>query len=609
MELRFEIAEEHLRVFVAALHCLAQVGKELSLECEGAAALTCRALNDAHSASGQISFGRAFFAAAAVHHRHESDRARIGRAVPFAKCKVYAKPCCNVFRTLKHVRSVELVFRVDDEQLALDSPSQDELDVDCVEVEWRLRCDFDVTKTHRMKVHACQVMRAVFDRASCANRLVTRQHHLASLLAHIRHSSEVCVTCTATHAKFESYAASGSDGKAQLHTETAVESIEFSEYALAPSSQTIDASVQLIFTLKEVRSTSKAKVAVEITLSTITTFLPASSQTRSEDELPNFHHATLATAARADTVASSISDEAKESDASQPNERYLTHSKHYEDYEEYYEKATEAEPREHAGAATAAGVPPPAATPSSAKPAAAMAAAAASAGKKAIDCSLPVNDAGKGFNSIRESMRKQHKSEKNGLSGGRLILQKLINRGELNAVHGAVRGGKEARVYFAVGTDERTMRERQLAVKKSQRQQLQAWIEREFRNLSRAVKHVRAPQPLAFKEHVIDAHLVHGDLSKYNILFFQHKCWLVDFGQAADRSHPNYHAFLKRDLANVHTFFERAGLPDASADSVGLLVPDAAFEFVTSKKPLHALAAFPALRKLLDEKRRSQPQP
>ncbi|TYZ67880.1 hypothetical protein PybrP1_011351, partial [[Pythium] brassicae (nom. inval.)] len=138
---------------------------------------------------------------------------------------------------------------------------------------------------------------------------------------------------------------------------------------------------------------------------------------------------------------------------------------------------------------------------------------------------------------------------KNGLSGGRveaekhatrsdvldertqLILQKLINRGELDAVHGAVRGGKEARVYFAVGTDERTMRERQLAVKvfkttlnafsnrheyvtgdrrhdlhfakKSQRRQLQAWTEREFRNLSRAVKHVRAPQPLAFKEHVI----------------------------------------------------------------------------------------------------------
>ncbi|KAF1321799.1 reverse transcriptase, partial [Globisporangium splendens] len=49
MELRYEIAEEHLRIFVAALHCLAQVGKEVSIECEGTTTLTCRALNDAHS--------------------------------------------------------------------------------------------------------------------------------------------------------------------------------------------------------------------------------------------------------------------------------------------------------------------------------------------------------------------------------------------------------------------------------------------------------------------------------------------------------------------------------------------------------------------------------
>lgn len=42
-------------------------------------------------------------------------------------------------------------------------------------------------------------------------------------------------------------------GKAQLHTETAVESVEFNEYALAPSASQIDSSVQLIFCLKEVR--------------------------------------------------------------------------------------------------------------------------------------------------------------------------------------------------------------------------------------------------------------------------------------------------------------------------------------------------------------------
>lgn len=229
MELRYEIAEEQLRVFVAALHCLAHVGKEISLECEGTSALTCRALNDAHSASGQIALDRSFFADVRLHHSTTSRAATdLARFVPFVKCKVYAKSCCNIFRTLKHVRSVQLVFRLDEqaaladlEQLASGSSragngdhgddDADELDMDCVELVWRLRCDFDVTKTHRMKVHTCQVMRAVFDRERCANRLVTRQHHLTSLLGHIHQSTEVCVTCSPTHVKFESYAASGTE--------------------------------------------------------------------------------------------------------------------------------------------------------------------------------------------------------------------------------------------------------------------------------------------------------------------------------------------------------------------------------------------------------------
>lgn len=224
MELRYEIAEENLRVFVAALHCLAQVGKEISIECEGTAHLTCRALNDAHSASGQIAFDRSFFTHVGFHRN--ANTSATARFVPFVKCKVYAKSCCNIFRTLKHVRSVQLVFHLDEQSALADLEQHsslgqsgsvndddlDELDIDCLEIAWRLSCDFEITKTHRMKVHTCQVMRAVFDRESCANRLVTRQYHLASLLGHIHHSSEVCVTCTGTHVKFESYVANLADG-------------------------------------------------------------------------------------------------------------------------------------------------------------------------------------------------------------------------------------------------------------------------------------------------------------------------------------------------------------------------------------------------------------
>lgn len=374
----------------------------------------------------------------------------------------------------------------------------------------------------------------------------------------------------------------------------------------------------------------------------------------------------------------------------------------FEDYEEYYEaiegEQTPIRPSGD-GDARSLQVPVVATTTQASKPAAAAKPATFKPSfpgmkKQQYDRSLVVDDAGKGYNSIRESLRKQQKNEKNGLSGrveaakhatrnGVLderterILQKMINRAELDEVHGCVQSGKEAHVYFAIGTDEQTMRARQFAVKvfkttlnefsnrheyvtgdrrfdlhfvkKSMRRQLQTWTEKEFRNLSRAVKHVRAPQPLLFKEHVLvmdfvgengypaptlkdaelteaqlghayadilqavrtlyqDAHLVHADLSEYNILFHKQKCWLIDFGQATDRTHPEFSAYLKRDLQNVHRFFEKAGLPVATAEVVGLLTLDAAYEFVTTETPLAVVNAFPPLKDMLNKKRSQQPK-
>ncbi|KAG2521378.1 hypothetical protein BBO99_00005985 [Phytophthora kernoviae] len=367
MEVRLEIAEEGLKVFVAALQCLAQVGKEISMECDPITRrLTLRALNDAHSASGQVVLDQTFFSEPSSNHvslsgvqvtSNQQLRTRFDGRTPFVKCKVFAKSCCNVFRTLKHVQGVQLALLVDQEALhkadaSQDSQSQsgeaDEVDLDCMELRWRLRCDFDITKTHHMKVQTCQIMRAVFDKDSCPNRWRTRQHHLSSLLAHIHHSSEVSVTCSATHVKFESYFSNISDSKAQLQTETAVESAEFNEYILQPATDSIDSSAQLIFCIKEIRallafckasdvlevafyfsnggspvllaaeSTSMAKFFIEMTLSTVTTFLP-SSQARSEEE------ASLIGAINGGSVTASQSQ--SQSQSSQENVRYLTHSK------------------------------------------------------------------------------------------------------------------------------------------------------------------------------------------------------------------------------------------------------------------------------------------
>ncbi|KAE9039441.1 hypothetical protein PR003_g9174 [Phytophthora rubi] len=328
----------------------------------------------------------------------------------------------------------------------------------------------------------------------------------------------------------------------------------------------------------------------------------------------------------------------------------------------------------------------------------AMAGAAALA-RARVAGSLSMEDAahgagsGKGFTSLRESQRRQHKNEKKGFGAGRveaeahatadgvmderttLILQKMINRGELDEVHGCVQSGKEAHVYFAVGTDEVTSRPVQLAVKifrttlnefgnrheyvtgdrrfdlhfqkKDLRRQIKAWTDKEYRNLCRAAKcNIRAPAPVVCKEHVLvmqfvgadgwpeptlkdvqadwspkqqarayadvlqatralyqRAHLVHGDLSEYNILFShrEKRIWLIDFGQAVDRSHPDTEKFLRRDLHTVNRFFQRGDLLEATADEVGLLSDETAYEYVVSETPKDVVAEFPMVAALLDE--------
>lgn len=331
-------------------------------------------------------------------------------------------------------------------------------------------------------------------------------------------------------------------------------------------------------------------------------------------------------------------------------------------------------------------------TPAAAAGAAAMARARV-AGSLSMEDAAHGAGSGKGFTSLRESTRRQQKSEKKGFGAGRveaethattdgvmderttLILQKMINRGELDEVHGCVQSGKEAHVYYAMGTDEATMQPVQLAVKifrttlnefgnrheyvtgdrrfdlhfqkKDLRRQIKAWTDKEYRNLCRAAKcSIRAPAPVVCKEHVLvmqfvgaagwpeptlkdvqadlspkqqarayadvlqatrglyqRAHLVHGDLSEYNILFAhrEKRIWLIDFGQAVDRSHPDTEKFLRRDLHTINRFFQRGDLLEASVDEIGLLSDEKAYEYVVSETSKDVVADFPVLAALLEE--------
>ncbi len=55
----------------------------------------------------------------------------------------------------------------------------------------------------------------------------------------------------------------------------------------------------------------------------------------------------------------------------------------------------------------------------------------------------------------------------------------------------------------------------------------------------------------------------HGDLSAYNLLWWEERLWFIDFPQAVDvAANPNGVAFLHRDVTNVCAWFARHGIDD-----------------------------------------------
>jgi RIO kinase 1 len=60
---------------------------------------------------------------------------------------------------------------------------------------------------------------------------------------------------------------------------------------------------------------------------------------------------------------------------------------------------------------------------------------------------------------------------------------------------------------------------------------------------------------------VADAHLVHGDLSPYNVLYHRETPVLIDVAQAIPSTHPQAAALLERDVRHFAKYFNRLGLP------------------------------------------------
>lgn len=200
-------------------------------------------------------------------------------------------------------------------------------------------------------------------------------------------------------------------------------------------------------------------------------------------------------------------------------------------------------------------------------------------------------------------------------------LYKLANSGYLAVLNGAVSTGKEAnvfkgitdndefvavKIYRVATSDFKKMQyyiqgDPRFRVRTTNRRQLvQAWVNKEFRNLKRALEAgVRVPEPVVARDNILimefigddgepaptmrevppddperaleliveymhrlytGARLVHGDLSFFNILNHSGDPVIIDVSQAMVLDHPLAMELLERDIKNVVRDFKRLGV-------------------------------------------------
>ncbi|MEO7819054.1 MAG: RIO1 family regulatory kinase/ATPase, partial [Actinomycetota bacterium] len=69
---------------------------------------------------------------------------------------------------------------------------------------------------------------------------------------------------------------------------------------------------------------------------------------------------------------------------------------------------------------------------------------------------------------------------------------------------------------------------------------------------------------------------VHGDLSAYNVLFWEERAWIIDFPQSVNLFHNQYGVeFLLRDIVNVCNFFKRFGIVRDPQEELALALAEA----------------------------------
>ena len=199
-----------------------------------------------------------------------------------------------------------------------------------------------------------------------------------------------------------------------------------------------------------------------------------------------------------------------------------------------------------------------------------------------------------------------------------MTVMHLLNTGYLKELQGALKSGKESRIYHGVDpkghdvavkiylTSSAIFRQGRLKyirgdprfrdVPHDTRSLIDQWAMKEFKNLELATEaKIAVPAPIHVEKNILlmefigkkgapaphlrdvplqaaeswynkivemlkdlydRAKLVHGDVSEYNILVPDGYPVLIDFAQAVTTEHPEAMEFLRRDIENLNNYFK-----------------------------------------------------